>query len=165
VARNQRQRLHPGLVALSASAIAAVYAVGYLHTQPYDAALAAAASNTPVVAIATPLSAASASPRPVASPTVAPVAAAAQQGYTDGTYTGSGTSRFGGVEVQVTVQAGKITNVALTRVTTKYPASRIAALPGQVVSRQTAQVDNVSGATASASAFRMAVQTALRKAA
>jgi uncharacterized protein with FMN-binding domain len=68
------------------------------------------------------------------------------------------------VEVSVTVQGGRIANVVLTRVTTKYPASRIASLPGEVISRQTAQVDNVSGATASAQAFRSAVQQALAKA-
>ena len=56
------------------------------------------------------------------------------------------------------------TNVALTRVTTQYPASRIAALPGQVVARQSARVDRVSGATYSVQAFQQAVQQALAQA-
>jgi uncharacterized protein with FMN-binding domain len=188
--------MHRGLVALSASAIAAVYTVGLLHTQP-AASLAATApiqevtQSTPVARIATllptpvptqpvapppvpggrgsrraPNGSAAIPAAPVATPTPASPAPAASvtASYRDGTYAGAGTSRFGNVEVAVTVQGGRIANVALTRVTTKYPASRIAALPGQVVSRQSAQVDNVSGATASAQAFRTAVQQALGKA-
>ena len=81
--------------------------------------------------------------------------------YRDGTYSGTGTSRRGNVTVSVTVTSGKISNVSITSVTTQYPVSRIAALPGQVVSRQSGQVDNVSGATYSAQAFRIAVQAAL----
>ena len=79
----------------------------------------------------------------------------------DGTYSGTGTSRRGNVTVSVTVAGGKISNVSITSVTTQYPVSRISTLPGQVVSRQSAQVDNVSGATYSAQAFRLAVQAAL----
>jgi uncharacterized protein with FMN-binding domain len=88
-----------------------------------------------------------------------------QAGYKDGTYTGSGDSRRGGFEVAVTIQGGRIANVALTRVWTQYPASRIAALPGQVVARQSTAVDRVSGATYSVQAFRQAVDAALAKAA
>jgi uncharacterized protein with FMN-binding domain len=108
--------------------------------------------------------ASSSAPAVTATPSSPAPAAPATAAYRDGTYAGTGTSRFGNVEVAVTVHDGRITNVALTRVTTKYPASRIASLPGQVVSRQSAQVDNVSGATASAQAFRTAVQQALGKA-
>ena len=210
------QRMHRGLVALSASAIATVYAVGLLHTQPAAANLAAQvppeAAAQAVSATSLPLSAPSMipptsaptlplpipSPSPVPATSTSPGVGSRERGsprapagvpasaaapavtptpaspapsaptavaYQDGTYAGTGTSRFGNVEVAVTVQGGRIANVALTRVTTKYPASRIAALPGQVVARQSAQVDNVSGATASAQAFRSAVQQALGKAA
>jgi uncharacterized protein with FMN-binding domain len=186
--------MHRGLVALSASAIAAVYTVALLHTQPAAASLTAQVPPQEVVSqvastsqIATLLPTPTPSLQPAspagssavgvqrprggsaapAAPTPATSAlpAAATAAYQDGTYAGAGTSRFGNVEVAVTVQGGRIANVALTRVTTKYPASRIAALPGQVVSRQSAQIDNVSGATASAQAFRSAVQQALGKAA
>jgi uncharacterized protein with FMN-binding domain len=183
--------MHRGLVALSASAIAAVYTVGLLHTQP-AASLAAPATlqevaqatptaqvstllptSTPALPLAPPTAASGRSARRAtngsaaipAAPSVTPTpAAAATAAYRDGTYAGAGTSRFGNVEVTVTVQDGRIANVALTRVNTRYLASRIAALPGQVVTRQSAQVDNVSGATASAQAFRTAVQQALGKA-
>jgi uncharacterized protein with FMN-binding domain len=84
--------------------------------------------------------------------------------YRDGTYQGSGTSRRGGFVVAVTIQGGRIANVAFTQVTTQYPVSRVAALPGQVVARQSAQVDRVSGATYSVQAFQQAVQQALAQA-
>jgi uncharacterized protein with FMN-binding domain len=77
---------------------------------------------------------------------------------------GTGTSRRGNVTVTITVSGGKITNVTISNITTQYPVSRIASLPAQVVSRQSGQIDNISGATYSAQAFRTAVQTALSKA-
>jgi uncharacterized protein with FMN-binding domain len=64
-----KDRMHPGLVALSATAITAIYVAGYMRTQAADASIAAAASAasspTALVAPAAP---------PVASsaPTVAP---------------------------------------------------------------------------------------------
>jgi len=81
--------------------------------------------------------------------------------YRDGTYTGSGTSRRGGFEVAVTIQGGRITDVQFTRVTTQYPVSRVAGLPAQVIARQSAQVDRISGATYSVQAFQQAVENAL----
>jgi uncharacterized protein with FMN-binding domain len=65
-----RNRMHRGLVALSASAIAAVYMAGYLRTQAADATIAAAdpvltASPTVQVTVAAP-PAATATPAPPA---------------------------------------------------------------------------------------------------
>jgi uncharacterized protein with FMN-binding domain len=68
------------------------------------------------------------------------------------------------VSVSVTVQGGRIANVAITKVTTSYPGSRIAGLPAKVVASQSAQVDRVSGATYSTVAFQTAVQQALAQA-
>jgi uncharacterized protein with FMN-binding domain len=147
-----------------------------------DAATAVAraiATSTPAAASAAAPPAATpsaAGPSPARPPTATPAAAsppavaaspapAATARYRDGTFTGSGTSRFGGFDVAVTIEGGTITGVELTRVTTRYPASRIARLPGQVVARQSADVDMVSGATYSARAFRDAVAQALSKAA
>jgi uncharacterized protein with FMN-binding domain len=65
----------------------------------------------------------------------------------------------------VTIQGGRIASVTITRATTQYPVSDIAGLPNQVVQRQSAQVDVVSGATYSATAFRSAVTQAPSKAA
>jgi len=95
----------------------------------------------------------------------APAAAAAKTGkYTDGSYTGTGTSRRGDIEVAVTVQGGKITSAEITTCGTVYSCSRIAALPGQVITRQSATVDRVSGATYSTQAYQLAVADALAQA-
>jgi uncharacterized protein with FMN-binding domain len=101
-----------------------------------------------------------------AAPTPTPRAAQApaQSGYRDGTYTGSGNSRHGGMAVTVVVAGGKITSAEITNCQTRYPCSKVGALPGQVVARQTAQVNYVSGATDSSTAYRQAVANALAQA-
>jgi uncharacterized protein with FMN-binding domain len=184
-------RMHRGLVALSASAIAAVYMAGYLRTQAADATIAAAepallASPTSQVAVAAaPPATATPAPQPVVprqpplasrpsatppsqsqprAPTQSPTqtpSQAVQAAYKDGTYTGQGTSRRGDVWVQVQVTGGRIANVSITRSTLQYPLRDIAGLPQQVVDRQSAQVDVVSRATYSSMAFRQAVTQAL----
>ncbi|MGI9148326.1 MAG: FMN-binding protein [Chloroflexota bacterium] len=184
-------RLHRGIVALSASAIAAVYMAGYMRTQSADASIGAAA-DTPSAALAVsapptlePPRAAPTAPRPPApvagsaaataapgrarpAPTIQPAPAAppaaAQAAYKDGTYTGQGSSRRGGVAVNVVVQGGRIASVTITQSTLQYPLRDIAGLPAQVVQRQSAQVDTVSRATYSSQAFRGAVTQALSKA-
>ena len=143
------------LVALSSSAIATIYFAGFVATRSADAGIPTASdagsSTTPVSTVVPTATATTA-----AAPNVSP--------YADGTYTGTGSSRRGNVSVSLTVASGKITSVTITGVTTEYPVARIAGLPAQVVSRQSAQVDSVSGATYSAQAFRLAVQAALAKA-
>lgn len=171
------KRMPRGLVALSASAVATIYVAGYLTTQAADARLAAtdnqpqavvsapaAAVPTPFVLEQRPVGGPASASGPASSGPSATSATSATAAYRDGVYQGSGTSRRGWVSVAVTVQAGRISNVAFTQVTTQYPVSRIAGLPAQVVSRQSAQVDRVSGATYSAQAFQQAVQQALAQA-
>jgi uncharacterized protein with FMN-binding domain len=158
------------LVALSSSAIAAIYFAGLVATRGADASIASAeAAEAAPSAIVGAAAAVANTPTPVVSATAtATVAATATQsqssGYNDGTYSGTGTSRRGNVSVSVTVQSGRIATVTISNITTQYPVSRIASLPAQVVSRQSSQVDNVSGATYSAQAFSTAVQAALAKA-
>lgn len=84
--------------------------------------------------------------------------------YKDGAQTGTRTSRHGNISASVVVQGGKIVSAAITQCGTPYPCSDIAALPGQVVTRQGATVDVVSGATDSSQAYRGAIQNALAKA-
>lgn len=181
-----------GLVAVSASAVAAIYMAGYLRTQAADASIDAAAVPTLAAAQSAPVAASA--PTQALPPTVAPVpqqrgtrgssnpsrsvpapqptsppaAAAApaqtQGQYKDGTFTGQGTSRRGDVWVSVQVQGGQITNVSITRSTLQYPLRDIANLPSEVVQRQSAQVDIVSRATYSSMAFRGAVTQALSSA-
>lgn len=92
------------------------------------------------------------------------VAAKAAGAYKDGTYTGWGTCRHGDIEATVVVASGRITSATISQCLTRYPCSWIQALPPQVVQRQSAEVDYVSGATQSADAFYGAVVAALSKA-
>src|SRR5215212_7666297 len=138
------------LVALSAAAIATVYAAGYATTQRSDSRLAAselipiaalsvpaAPASVPTMTTTVPIVSAPATPTSVPAPasvprqatptTAAPstaqnTASATTVAYHDGTYEGQGTSRRGGFRVAVTIQGGKITNVAITQATTQYPA-------------------------------------------
>lgn len=159
------------LVALSSAVILSVYAAGYGHTQAAADLLASAEQQSVSVVQSTPTPA----PLPVSPPLrssrfrgreAPPTVAVPQQSgaLSDGTYSGLGTSRYGNVEVSVTVKNGKIANVAITRCTTSYPESLIDPLPAQVVAHQSAQVDLVSGATYSARAFQTAVLQALQQA-
>jgi len=104
------------------------------------------------------------SPRSSASP--AATTSPSQPGATlkDGTYTGSDTSRHGGVNVSVTIQNGRITAAPITSVTTRYSVNVIAGLPAKVVGAQSAGVNLVSGATDSSGAYVQAVKQALGKA-
>ena len=185
------QKTSGRLVALGTAAVTAIYMTGYLATagasanmdptpaaatlQP-TAAVVAAATSTPTAVQAavartssgTGTSSTTSSPAaPTATTPPRPTATAtkaATGAYKDGKYTGEGNSRRGGFDVAVTVAGGRITNVQITRAFTEYPASRVSALPGQVLSRQSAQVDRVSGATYSTQAFQQAVASALSQA-
>ena len=154
--------MHRGLVALSASAVAAIYMAGYLRTQAADASIAAAAAVAPTAVVAAAPPRTVPTPQPTPAPAPAGNAIVRNTGqYKDGTYTGQGTSRRGDVWVSVQVQGGRISNVTITRSTLQYPLRDIANLPQEVIDRQTPQVDNVSRATYSSQAFKGAVSQAL----
>ena len=89
---------------------------------------------------------------------------AAKSPYRDGSYSGLGSSRHGDIQATVVIADGRIASAEITRCLTRYSCSWIAHLPGQVVSRQGADVDYVSGATQSTDAFYYAVVDALSKA-
>ena len=84
--------------------------------------------------------------------------------YKDGTYTGTGSSRHGSIGATVIVQGGEIVSAEITQCGTRYPCSKVAALPGQVVAQQGGTVDLVSGATDSSEAYQGAIRNALAKA-
>ena len=84
--------------------------------------------------------------------------------YKDGTYLGWGTCRHGDIQAQVVVLDGRITSASIAQCWTRYSCSWVAHLPPQVVTRQSPDVDYVSGATQSANAFYWAVIDALTKA-
>jgi uncharacterized protein with FMN-binding domain len=172
------RKLNTNLVAFGSAVVVTLYGLGYARTQsaaehpaavvsPTGTTAAAAATASPppdaATAIARAIAIATATATPKPNPT-APPSATAATGYRDGTYTGTGTSRRGDVTVAVTIQGGRISGVQITRSTTYYPTSDIRNLPAEVVDRQSAQVDMVSGATQSSLAFRGAVTAALRQA-
>ena len=96
-------------------------------------------------------------------PPAAPIAVP-QAHYKDGTYSGWGTCRHGDIQATVVVEGGRIASAAIAQCLTRYSCSWISMLPPQVVSRQSADVDYVSGATQSTDAFYYAILEALSKA-
>jgi uncharacterized protein with FMN-binding domain len=82
----------------------------------------------------------------------------------DGTFMGWGTSRHGDIQAAVEIKEGKIASAFIVQCLTRYSCSWISALPGQVVTRQSAEVDYVSGATQSSNAFYYAIVEALKQA-
>lgn len=204
------RRMSRRLVAISTAAIATVFSIGYVHTQPAAAQLAAADSpaiGTPArgqfaraasaPATATPAAlvpaftpapfparrsdhsegsrqrdrANSDSPRflrpaptRTPAPTITATGTAPVAHYRDGSYTGMGENRHGDVQVTVTISSGRIASAAIFDCGMQYPCSRIAMLPGEVLSRQSTDVDLVSGATMSSTAYQDAVLQALAKA-
>ena len=132
-----------GVTSSSASSTAALEATGAARTS--------ASSTTTTKVTSTTTSAASAATRAA--------------GYSDGTYTGSGTSRHGSIWATVVIQNGRIVSARITNSTTRYPTSRIASLPSEVVAQQSTDVNYVSGATDSSMAYLDAVASALTQAA
>ena len=124
---------------LSASAVLGVYAAGYVITEPGAGLLDQMV-------------------------TASPPGIAATGRLRDGSYLGQGQSRFGAVYVTVAITQGRITQVWINAVTTTFPSQAIDGLRDQVVVRQSAAVELVSGATASSSAFVQAVRAALAQA-
>jgi uncharacterized protein with FMN-binding domain len=103
-------------------------------------------------------------------PTPAPVSTPTGR-YKDGTYTGSVADAFyGNVQVQVTISGGNITDVQFLQ----YPSDRSTSrfinsqatplLTQEAIQAQSAQVDGVSGATATSEAFIQSLQSALQQA-
>lgn len=138
---------------------------GHADSLP-TAPAAAGTSAAPVPsATAVPATVVPATAAPTAGPaTPAPTAALPASGYRDGTFVGSGSSRHGGIEAAVVIDGGRITSVQITQCHTRYSCSWIEPLLGQVIARQSAKVDRVSGATDSSKAFRDAVTMALQEA-
>lgn len=111
-------------------------------------------------------------PPPTDVPTALPTATAVSNGlYRDGTYTGDSTNAFfGNVQVQVSIQGGKIADVQFL----DYPQHRRTSqrinqvampyLKTEAIQAQNANVDIVSGATLTSQAFRISLQSALNQA-
>ena len=91
--------------------------------------------------------------------------------YADGTYTGNvADAYYGNMQVQITIQNGKISDVQFLQ----YPNDRstsirknqmaMPVLKSEAISSQNANVDIVSGATATSQAFIQSLSSALSQA-
>lgn len=90
------------------------------------------------------------------------VAAVAPEQVADGTYEGTAETPLVKVSVEVTVQDHAIREIELLRHENGQGAPAEAMLP-EMLSRNTSEVDTVSGATLSSKAIRSAVRDALAK--
>ncbi|MFD3449667.1 FMN-binding protein [Microbacteriaceae bacterium 4G12] len=138
------------MIALCTAAVGMIYTAGYIVTESPKAEVAQASTDF--------------TQPNVSSSSTTTVTKTVKSVYKDGTYYGQGRNRIGAVAVAVTIQKDKITSVQITDCTTSYPQSYIDELPQQVVDRQSADVDVVSGATRSTQDFQNAVEQALLQA-
>jgi len=100
-----------------------------------------------------------------------PVASSNSSGYKDGTYTGPTVDvNYGLVEVQATIQNGKIAGVQFLqfpndrRTSQQINAIAMPYLQQEAIQAQSANVDIVSGATLTSEGFQMSLQSALASA-
>ncbi|MGN6445996.1 FMN-binding protein [Amnibacterium sp.] len=113
----------------------------------------------------------SASSTPSATSTPSSGSSASGSSASSGSYTGAAeTTRFGTTQVKVTLAGGKITEVQTVQLNQNdprsYAISTTAApmLRTEVLSKQSASVDTISGATYTSLAYEASLQSALDKA-
>lgn len=158
------------LLALCTAAVGAVYAAGYVYTQP-SAEASGVSSHGSLGGNPSSSPSPSSSPAPSSSGSAPSSSASASSPtaskvtYRDGTYTGSGSNVYGTLSVKLTIAGGKITSVKITSYNMHYPSSFIyPQIANEVIQMQTYRVYNITGATASSYNFAEAVYYALQKA-
>ena len=145
-------------VAPPPQAVAAAPSLPESVPPPTPAPAVAIASTTPVA----PATSASVVAAPAStSPTPVAAAVAVQTKWKDGTFSGWGSCRHGDIEATIEIKDGRIVSAIVSSCQTRYSCDVIAKIIPQVVARQSADVDTVSGATQSADAFYWAVTQAL----
>lgn len=128
------------------------------------------ATSTPAAGTAGSSGTTAASEAPTPAQTASPSTAAAS-GLADGTFTGSSANtRYGPVQVQITVSGGTITDVRAV----DYPdgngrdrqinARAIPQLVSETIAAQSAEIDFVSGATYTSDGYRQSLQSAIDQA-
>jgi uncharacterized protein with FMN-binding domain len=159
-----------------ASALTAVALVLLLNFRTPDAALMnyPATSNAPIVIFAPSGNLPGASSPPGSTGSSIPAGSPATPGSNksfSGTLTGPVVQiPFGPVQVQVTMSAGKITNVVTLQLPSGGRSGQIAAfaapqLRSEVLTAQSASVDTISGATYTSEGYLQSLQAALAGAA
>lgn len=148
------------MIALCSVAISSIYMAGYYVTDSTDQNLATQQHVTSI-----PVSKPSTQSNTAKTSIMEGNSNSVQQTklYKDGTYVGVGANRIGSVEVTLTIKNDTIQQVEITNCDTSYSQSYIDGLPNQVLSRQNANVDVVSGATRSTEDFQVAVEQALQQ--
>lgn len=93
-------------------------------------------------------------------------AAEAEGQYVDGTYDGEADGFGGTIAVEVTVEGGQITDLAITSADGEDSAylSNAEAIIPKIIEAQSVDVDTISGATFSSTGIRNAAQEAIEKA-
>ncbi len=132
--------------------------------EPNPSIVTPSASVTAPVATPTPPTAPTSAPPPMSPDASASPATPAKTVWRDGLFVGRGTSRHGDIEAMVEIKDGRIIGAVISQCLTRYSCSWINHLLPQVVERQSADVDYVSGATQSANALYYAVTQALAQA-
>ena len=142
---------------------------GVLLFRPLATGSVASASPTADGASSTTASAASTAGS-AATPSSSASASSGSSGK-DGTYTGAAeTTRFGTTQVKVTISGGRITEIATVQLNQADPRSyqiSVGAAPtlrSEVLAKQSAAVDVVSGATYTSDAYEASLQSALDQA-
>lgn len=158
-------------LSLCTVAVGAIYAAGYVYTEPLAQAnpLSAKAPISTSKSSRPGLSATSVSSHSTSSTkgpsSMSPSTPSSAPVYKDGTYTGSGANPYGTLSVAVEIVHGRIARVQITQYNMHYPESIIdPTLPKEVISMQTWRIYVVTGATASTYNFAEAVYNALQKA-
>ena len=95
----------------------------------------------------------------------------ASSGYKDGTYTGSSVYvNWGYVQVQTTIQGGRISDVEVVqypnerRTSLRINSSAVPELQQEAIQAQSANVDIITGATLTSEGFQQSLQSALNQA-
>jgi NosR/NirI family transcriptional regulator, nitrous oxide reductase regulator len=92
--------------------------------------------------------------------------AAPQETYKDGTYTGTGRGYRPGLQVEVTIEDSKITDIEIgsNNETPRYTTRPFNTIPQEIIESQSTDVDTVSGATRTSNGIIAAVEDALNQA-
>ncbi|MXP82179.1 FMN-binding protein [Bacillus sp. AN2] len=149
-------KINKKMISLCTAAISSLYITGYATTH-HAQAVQTAQSNTQTDA---------SNHTSLTSDTTATQTedTTSETELTDGNFSGTGSNEIGSISVSVTIKQGNITSVEITSDNTRYGQSSISSLPNEVVIRQSADVDTVSGATLSTQDFETAVAQALEQA-
>ena len=150
-------KINKKMISLCTAAISSLYITGYATTY-HAQAFQTAQSNTQADASSNDTSLTSDTTATQTEDTTS------ETELKDGTFSGTGSNEIGSISVSVTIKQGNITSVEITSDNTRYGQSSISSLPNEVVIRQSADVDTVSGATLSTQDFETAVAQALEQA-